>query len=277
MSQFNLKTLKIAALLTCHNRRDQTSACLRSLRKQIGLAASAFKLNVFLVDDGCTDGTVDEALEIWPDATIIAGDGNLYWCGGMRKAWEAAAETDPDFYLLLNDDIFLFQSAITSLLDVSGGPLARIIAVGATCDPDSREWTYGGLESDHAFNEGTRLPRRCRTMNANCVLVPRAVFTEIGMFYAIYRHAMGDMDYGYTASKRGIAVFETPFFVAECRRNPAGGTWRDRSLPRIKRFKLLLSPKGLPPKEWLHYCRRNYGFWWPRYVVSPYVRVLLGL
>ena len=123
---------QIAALLTCHNRRDQTSACLRSLRKQIGLAASAFKLNVFLVDDGCTDGTVDEALEIWPDATIIAGDGNLYWCGGMRKAWEAAAETDPDFYLLLNDDIFLFQSAITSLLDVSGGPLARVIAVGAT-------------------------------------------------------------------------------------------------------------------------------------------------
>ena len=269
--------LRIAALLTCHNRRDKTSACLRSLRRQIGLATSGFQLDVFLVDDGCTDGTAEAVLKLWPEANIIEGNGNLFWCGGMRKAWSAAAETDPDFYLLLNDDTVLFPNAINDLLKLCPRPESRIIAVGATRDPDTGKWTYGGLECDTSFVESSQLPRNCETMNANCVLVPRAIFTELGSFYSGYRHAMGDMDYGFAAFRHGMAVLEAPGFIGECRRNPNSGTWRDIALPRLERFKLLLSPKGLPPKDWLHYCRRNYGFWWPRYVVSPYVRVLLGL
>lgn len=272
------KPYKVAVVMTCHNRRDTTARCLKLLHTQNQpVASKRFVLSLFLLDDGCTDGTSAAVLKIWPDATIIQGDGNLYWCGGMRKAWSAAASTDPDFYLLLNDDTFLFRNAITCLLDICIAPLARIIAVGATCDPDTGKWTYGGIACDRAFNGGPGLPRHCMTMNANCVLVPKSVFTEIGMFSSIFGHAMGDVDYGYVASKRGISIVETPFFVAECRRNSSSGTWRDNSLTRLNRFKLLLSPKGLPPKEWFHFCRRNYGFCWPRYVLSPYIRILLGL
>jgi GT2 family glycosyltransferase len=281
--QFDPKTLRfgailmnIAILLTCHNRRNKTSKCLRSLRSQVGLPAEEFGLSVFLVDDGCTDGTADAALKIWPEATIVTGDGSLFWCGGMRKAWEAAAVTNPDYYLLVNDDTVLFPKAIISLMAICPTPESRSIAVGATRDPDTGEWTYGGLEANTSFVENAELPRRCRTMNANCVLVPRAVFAEIGMFSSVYRHAMGDMDYGFAASNRGIPVLEASAFVGECKCNSLAGTWRDKSLPRRKRFTILLSPKGLPPKEWLHYCWRNHGIWWPRYAVTPYLRVLLG-
>lgn len=273
---FSLMTLRIAALLTCHNRRDMTSVCLRSLRSQSGLTITGFQLNVFLVDDGCTDGTVEAALEIWPDAKIIPGDGKLYWCGGMRKAWRAAATTDPDYYLLVNDDTFLYPEAVQDLLAICPVPEATAIAVGAIRDPRTGQWVYGGNQSDNEFLEGAHAPRVCRTMNANCTLVPRAVYRKIGMLHYAYDHAMGDTDYGLEAGRHGIRTYESTSFVGECEPNPEAGSWRDKSLPRIVRFQKLVSAKGLPPKDWLYYCRRNCGALWLRYWLSPYIRVILG-
>jgi GT2 family glycosyltransferase len=267
---------QIAALLTCHNRREKTSACLRSLRNQIELSTSAFRLNVFLVDDGCTDDTVNAALEIWPEANIVAGDGNLFWCGGMRKAWSAAAATDPDYYLLVNDDTVLFPQAVTELLAICPTPETHVIAVGAIRDPETGQWVYGGNQSDYPFLHSAEQPRLCRTMNANCALISRAVYEKIGMFHYAYRHSMGDTDYGLEAGRHAIPIYESTSFVGECEPNPEVGSWRDKSLPRIARLQRLVSPKGLPPTDWLHYCQRNCGAVWLRYWLSPYVRVVLG-
>lgn len=265
----------IAVLITCHNRRAATLSCLSALKRQNSIADSDIQLHLFLVDDGCTDGTAEAVLALWPETTMIQGDGNLFWCGGMRKAWEAAAVTQTDHYLLLNDDTILFPEALSHLLDLCPKPTSRTIAVGATCDPYSGNWTYGGLQCDTPFIPSAAQPRRCRTMNANCALIPQAIFVEIGMFYHVYRHAMGDMDYGFSATRRGIEILETRSFVGTCSRNSICGTWRDTSLARTTRLKLLISAKGLPPHEWYHYCRRNYGVLWWRYFVSPYLRILI--
>jgi GT2 family glycosyltransferase len=268
--------MDIAILLTCHNRREKTSSCLQSLRNQTDLGAE-IQLKVFLVDDGCTDGTAQAALAIWPETTVIPGSGNLYWCGGMRRAWHTAALSSPDYYLLLNDDTVLFPNGISGLLKLCPTPESRIIAVGATSDPMTGQWTYGGLECDTPFNSNSASPRRCKSMNANCALVPRAVFAEIGMFHRAYTHAMGDMDYGFTATNNGVVILETPYFVGQCRCNtPIVQTWRDNTLPRMVRLRMLISPKGLPPKEWMIYCRRNWGRKWLQYWLSPYCKILLG-
>lgn len=270
------QTTFIAALLACHNRREKTAACLRSLRNQDHLTDLGIKVLALLVDDGCTDGTVDTALTIWPEAKIIPGDGNLYWCGGMRKAWANAASTEPDYYLLLNDDTVLYPTALSTLLAMCPTPDTPVIAVGAICDPETKQWVYGGNQSDYPFVCGADKPRPCRTMNANCTLVPRAVYRKIGMFHHAYRHAMGDTDYGLEASRRGVVIFESSSFVGECEANPETNSWRDTTLPRMTRWRKLTSVKGLPPKDWLHFCKRNCGALWWRYWLSPYFRVLLG-
>jgi GT2 family glycosyltransferase len=266
----------IAVLLSCHNRREKTSASLRSLRNQAHLTESGIQVLVYLVDDGCTDGTVDAALRIWPEATIIPGDGNLYWCGGMRKAWANAASSDPDYYLLLNDDTVLYPKALCNLLAICASPETPVIAVGAICDPATGQWVYGGNQSDYPFVHGADDPRPCRTMNANCTLVPRAVYRKIGMFYHAYHHAMGDTDYGLEAGRHGIPTYESTLFIGECEPNPKAGSWRDTALPRIERWRKLASVKGLPPNDWFYYCKRNCGSLWLRYWLSPYLRVILG-
>ena len=102
----------IAVLLTCYNRKDKTRKCL----EQLFLAQHCFNekheqqvyISLFITDDKCTDGTFDAVADICKnhELTVIEGDGNLYWAGGMRTAWaKALLEKDRwSFYLLLNDD-----------------------------------------------------------------------------------------------------------------------------------------------------------------------------
>ena len=45
--------MNIAAILTCFNRKEKTLVCLRSLFSIIP------NIEVYLTDDGCTDGTFD--------------------------------------------------------------------------------------------------------------------------------------------------------------------------------------------------------------------------
>jgi GT2 family glycosyltransferase len=239
-------------------------------------SSNRYVMNLFLVDDGSTDGTTEAVLEAWPGATVMKGNGSLYWCGGMRVAWAVAAKTAPDFFLLLNDDTLLFPNALSDLLTLAPTPDSQCIAVGAIRDPESGMWAYGGSDCERPFDPHSGGPRDCRSLNANCALVPRAVFREIGMFDRVYTHSMGDHDYGYAATRAGVPIRETASFVGECSKNPTSGTWLDTSLPIASRLSKLFSVKGLPPREWWHYCRKNVKGVWLAIFFSPYLKTLIG-
>ena len=271
--------VSIAVLMTCHNRCDKTAACLRSLRRQGGLHERGVTLHLFLVDDGCTDGTVEAVLDLWAEAEIISGDGTLFWCGGMRKAWRAAASTDPDYYLLINDDTTIIADALEELLILAATPNHKVIAVAAIADPQTGTVVCGGHKGHRLTPvQPEGIPVQCDTMNANCALVPRAVFRLLGGLHDRYTHAMGDYDYGFAATRRGIKVIQSGQVLGFSEPNSRIGSWRDTKLPRAARLNLLwFSPtKGLPIVDWCTYCFRNYGWQWPLKCISPTLRVLFG-
>jgi GT2 family glycosyltransferase len=265
--------MKIIALMTCHNRRDKTLDCLRLLAAQKPCGA---ELEVIVVDDGSTDGTATAIATEFPDVRILEGNGSLYWCGGMRMAWRAAAEEDPDFYLLLNDDTHLYPDALQTISAVSHDHDDKAIVVGAICDPDTGEVTYGGLRSPHGLIPANGPTEPCHTFNANCVLIPRSVYHILGPLHERYTHGMGDYDYGWQATRRGIKLVQTGKYIGTCMLNSTGETWRDRTLPRRKRLQLLESPKGFPFRERVCFNFRNSGWKWPLYVLSPLIRIVFG-
>ncbi len=265
--------MRITALVTCFNRRALTLKCLdRLLHQDLPAGVS---LGVVLVDDRSADGTAAAVRLAYPEVRVIDGPGDLYWCGGMRVAWREAAVSDPDYYLLFNDDTAIEKTAVGDLLELAGGPAARVIAVATIADETTGEANYGASNLKSGV-VGPSEEAECDTFTANCALVTRQVYRELGMLHGAYTHAMGDTDYGIQATRRGIQIRRSTEFLGTCGSNPVAGTWRDRTLPRRRRLRLLQQPKGLPLGEWLVFTRRNYGWRWPYFLVSPFLRILAG-
>jgi GT2 family glycosyltransferase len=276
--------MRLAVLMTCHNRKTKTLACLRQvLRSSLPSRSS---LDVFLVDDGSTDGTELEVVRCYPQVTIFKGDGNLYWNGGMRVAFAAAMLSNFDYYLWLNDDTMLYPGAIQSLIATSVSLEAKqskgVIVVGSTQDADSGQHTYGGVERSGKLRPlGFRLvppgeaPVECETMNGNCVLIPNEIAHLLGNLEPMFVHTMGDLDYGLRARRAGFAIWVMPGFAGACSLNSPVGSYRDASLPIRARLRKIMGPKGLPLHSWHVFTRRHAGLFWPLYWLWPYARVVM--
>jgi GT2 family glycosyltransferase len=276
---------RIAALLTCHNRREKTLACLAALYvardRNPGLG-----LRVYLTDDASTDGTADAVRAFDPEIQVIHGLGDLYWNRGMVAAWRAALDSGEryDAFLLLNDDTLIDPEALEVLLRTAETVDTTAIVVGAVRDPQSGELAYGGVRRTSRWHPGRTVrlpvstePQDADTFNANCVLVPAGCVERIGTLDPVFRHAMGDFDYGLRAREAGMRVVVAPHTVGACARNEMTGSWRDRNLSMRERLRLLNSPKGLRYREWQEYLRRHGAPLPWLLAAAPLVSVIGGL
>lgn len=260
----------IDVLMTCHNRRDKTLACLSS----VALQSAASQTHVVLVDAGSSDGTADAVATAFPESAVVRVGDDVFWGGGMRLAGQHA-HRDADHHLWLNDDVVLDEGALDRLLDL--GRPDRIV-VGKLRDEAGRP-SYGGLVArPHRPLSLLPAPESDRplpvdTMNGNVVLVGREVRERVGDVRGdLFPHAFGDIDYGYTARRHGCEVVQAPGFVGTCSRNPPPAS---RRLPTLRgRWSALVGTKELPPGMWRRACLRHGGVLAPAYFVWPYVRVL---
>jgi GT2 family glycosyltransferase len=268
---------RVAAVMAAYNRRDLTLACLRSLRAQ---QVPGVALDVFVLDDASSDGTSQAIAEQFPEVTVLHGDGQLYWNGGMRRAFAAAIAGDYDYYLWMNDDTGLDDGGLSVLLDTARQLRERgdeaVIVAGSTRHPDTGELTYGGVVHPYRWRplrselvEPGDAPRRCDTMNGNATLVSRAVVQRIGNLDPAFVQQMGDFDYGLRAGAAGCSVWVAPGTVGTCASHPQR---RPAERPLGEELRRLWSVKELKPGPWAVYSRRWAGRLWPMYWLSPYVR-----
>lgn len=276
---------RVAAIMTSFNRRDKTMACLKALSESRGVGAMA--LNAVLVDDGSSDGTADAARQAYPWVRIEQGDGSLFWCRGMHRAFEIAARQGFDFYLWLNDDTMLYPDALARLFDSAAALRERsgrpVIVVGSTVDEKTGRLTYGG-ERRAAWWRRTSFvklqPRdeaqACASMNGNIVLIPAEAAARVGNLDPAFEHAMGDTDYALRANALGVGVWAAPGVHGTCGHNSISNTFVDPHLPLSRRWRHMLGRKGLPWRSWWVLTRRHAGPFWPLFFAWPYVRVVVG-
>ena len=224
--------MKIAVILTCFNRKKQTISCLEQLYQSVEkYDKKNIELSVFLTDDGCTDGTSDAIKENFAgrDITILKGNGNLFWAGGMRLAWNAALAkgSDWDFYLLLNDDTDLLDNTFYELFTTHKYCIEKYGKAGiysgiTSAKSDHHKTTYGGdIWTNKLLAKSRRLkpsgiPQKCDMTNANILLVSKEVVLEMGIFSDAYTHGMADYDYSMKANKCGFPVLVTGNICGRC-------------------------------------------------------------
>lgn len=248
----------IAVLLTVYNRKDKTLACLQRLYALS--AADDCCIDVWLTDDGCTDGTPEAITAQYPEVHVIHADGNLFWNRGMHLAWQTAAEArDYDFYLWLNDDTFVYAHLLQQLLSLSAAQGDRAIVVGPTQSADHTCATYGGRRPDGRIPVPNGTAQHVRTFNGNIVLIPRAVYKRLGNLDPYYSHSKGDFDYGLRATEAGIPILQVGQYLGECEAHPTLDAWCNPAVPLATRLRMLNRPNGMPPRETFHLERRHVG------------------
>ena len=251
---------RIAILMTVFNRRETTLRCLRQVAEQ-QYDHNNYSIDIYLTNDGCTDGTPEAVAKEFPQVNIIEGDGTLFWNRGMYTAWKAAiAAADYDYYMWLNDDTFIYSSTMARLLESSEQHSNSAIIVGSTSAVgDISKITYGGWVNGKLHTDVSK-EQMCQTMNGNIVLVPQKVYAVLGTNDPVYRHALGDIDYGLRAQKAGIEVWTIESVAGECNLHSHPTIWKDPTQPFGKRWKNFFSPIGNNPFEFFKFRCRYYGF-----------------
>lgn len=238
---------KVAVLLTVFNRKEKTLACLANLFAAMDKVEGNVDFDVFLTDDKSTDGTRETLEEMYPSVNVLAGDGNLFWCRGMIRAWEAALRKDDyDAFIWLNNDSFVYPDGLDTLFKAAEESGENAIIGGAFISELTGKTSYGGKINYKLIDPNGRLQEFCQ-LNGNLIYVPKAVFDKIGLLDATYHHSLGDTDYGYRAAKQGIKLYLTPEYVGTCDRNDHTPLFCNAGYPLRKRLNYLYSPLGPSP------------------------------
>ena len=237
--------MKIAVLMTCYDRVQTTLRCLERLRKACAKVNDAI-FDVWLVDDASPDHTGEKVKAAFPEVNVIRSNGNLFWCKGMRLAWDeavkSAGDKPYDFYLWLNDDAMLKESAIANLLK-DYGEHGGVIAGKFSSDESESDVSFGMLGG---------------WMNGNLVLVPREVYEKIGPIFASYHHGYGDNDYGLMAARAGFGPHLSTGFSGVCPAQPERYRMQEGK-PLVARIKSLFDPKGYNMHDAVLFRYRNWG------------------
>lgn len=251
--------------MTCYNRVQVTLKCLERLYAQP--LPSGYAMDVWLVDDASPDGTGDKVHEAFDAVHVIRSKGGLFWCKGMRLAWDSAvayaASKDfaYDYYLWLNDDVMLVPDALGALLaDAEALRGSRFVLVGTMSEDGLGGKLAYGCHHGAAVVPPNGTPQLVHgySMSGNLVLVPKAVYEAVGPIYGGYRHAFGDSDYGFLIERNGIGMYCASKVLGVCPQAPERYIHLDGKT-LIQRIKTLFEPKGFNLYDTFFFRYRNWG------------------
>lgn len=270
----------VLALFTCFNRKEKTRQAVKGLVE----GNPEVRFSFVIVDDASTDGTAKmlEEEDLGAPVRVIHGTGGLYYSGGMALGMEdiLSKGEEAQFLLMMNDDVEFYPGCIRKLIAQSRAQ-GNAVIVGATCDHGG-QLSYSAILYEKGIHYRQLPPGEtgvdADTMNANCVLIPFYWFRRAGVMDRHYVHSLGDFDYGLTLRNAGAKLHVSRDYVGVCCDNPVSGTWHDKSLSRVQRFKKKETVKGDPIGPWFYYLRKHFGLATAiKSSMTPYIRILLGL
>lgn len=249
----NMKS--VAILLTVHNRKEKTYKCLNSVYKNIG-KITEYDFDVYLTDDGSTDGTYTMVKENFSKVKVIKGNGNLFWCRGMYVAWKEACNTkDYDYYIWLNDDVELFDESLENGIKLCNKVNNYAIITGAFRSKKNGDLTYGAKFIDDKKVGPNGKLQEIQIFFGNFIVVPNNVVKKIGIIDPTYKHAYGDNDYSLRALKNNIKVYLMPEYVGYCEAHSYTEKYMDPKQSVKNRFKALYSPVYTPHDAFVYNYR----------------------
>ena len=224
-------TAAVAAVVLGWNGRDDTLACLRTLR-----AATYAPLSVVVVDNASTDGGPEAVEREFPEARLIRLAENRGFAGGVNIGVGAAFADGADAVLLLNNDTTVEPGFLEPLVDAAldgrgrGGmradprrrqrdDLVRRRPLRPPSRPSRQAYGVRPIPPLPPATEPYETDRAC----GGAMLVPRSAFERVGdLDESLFAYAE-DVDWSLRARAIGLRIVVVPTSVVRHRVSAATG------------------------------------------------------
>lgn len=275
-------SMRINVLMTCHNEAQLVRQAVDYLLVSCAIAGAT--PTVFVADLGSDDDqTITHEGLIDGELHVLRLSENLFWAQGMYQVSRIAHQHLHDYTLWLNNDVELFPEAIQILARESSALEDNCVVVGSTKSPDDGERTYGGFRRGPWWAplrvtalEPQNSVQSIEFGNGNILLLSRKVELSVGSFPSNFVHTGADYWFVREASKKGFATVLAPAFLGACAKNTRKELWRDSSLPRATRLRLLTAKNVQPISDWLKVSVCLGGVFGFLHFLKPFARILLG-
>lgn len=205
----------VAALVLSYNGRELTLQAFASLREMDYPACE-----LWLVDNGSTDGTSEAVASAFPDVRRFRVEENRGAAHGVAAGLRQALAEDFDYLLVLNNDIEVDPAMLGELVRVAESDPA-IGVVGPKCyyfDAPRTIWSAGG---ELRFGEAITSERgqgeiddgqydrdeAVDYVNGCAMLIRRAALEAAGLWDPVYFLCVEDADFCVRAKRHGFVCY----------------------------------------------------------------------
>lgn len=232
--------------------------CLDSVQ-----ASEYSQIEIIIIDNGSTDGSVQQAQEKYPAVHVIRRDTNLGFAAGCNLGFSRGRGT---YFLLLNDDAVLAADALSRMVAhaeahphiaaiqpkikslVHEGCFDYAGAAGGFLDIFGFSFTRGRLFETIEQDQGQYdMPREIFWASGACCLLRRRALAHCGFFDATFFAHMEEIDLNWRFHLAGMSVYVLPAAVAY---HAAGSTLTQESPQKLylnHRNNLLMLLKNYAP------------------------------
>ncbi len=272
---------RLAVIIINWNQAHLTCTCVQRIINNIQTAKTNIVYQIIVVDNGSTDNSATMISEQFPSIILIGLSHNQGFAKGVNCALRHPACNDTDLCLFINNDAYLAENALDRLLDSITNDSSDIVSPIIYTDMSSGHlWSAGSMIGKHTLrNINNRPSSRAMKSAITCdmvtfciVLVPYAVFMQVGMLDESFFMYYEDWDFCLRSKQYGIRLQVNPNAVGyHAVAASTGGRWSS-----AERF--------LNGKSLIHFYRKNMRFASPFfasvylivYVVAYCVRMMLS-
>ena len=208
----------VSVVIPTWNGRALLDVALESLERQ-----SLAPLEVIVVDNGSTDGTIEHLRERWPRVEVLALPANVGFAAGVNRGLERARG---EFIALINNDIELHSDCLRELaagLEHDRGAASaasKMLRFDARsvidATGDTLRWSGIALQRGQGELDAGQFdrPECVFSACAGAALYRRTAFEEVGMFDEAFFAYLEDVDWGFRAQLAGHGCAYVPTAIA---------------------------------------------------------------
>ena len=222
---------KVTCVVLNWNGWPETVACLRALEK-----IRYDNLDVFVVDNGSTDDSLQQIRKAHSETILIEAGGNLGFAGGNNVGIATAIKGQTDYIWLLNNDAEPAPNALVELVNKakSDPGLGAVGSVLFYADSRNAVQTWGGGKVNRwrGFSIVAHSPRPDEWFDyitAASMLVPRRAFEEVGLLDDRLFLYWDDVDFSFRLRKHSWKLGVAPLSYV---RHKVGASLNDNSRDR---------------------------------------------